>query len=110
MTDSVRKSKRVKVLKHLGNVCMSVVWLALMTSPVVAIIDPSEAASQVIGSEGGAVATKAVIQSTLAAARSKPAMSAATAIVCLACLPAAGVLASPGLCVACGVLIAKTLG
>jgi hypothetical protein len=37
-------------------------------------------------------------------------MTAATAIVCLACVPLAGAAASPGMCIACGILIAKTLG
>jgi len=37
-------------------------------------------------------------------------MIIATAIVCLTCIPVAGALASPGLCIACGILIAKTFG
>lgn len=37
-------------------------------------------------------------------------MAVATTIVCGACVPVAGVCASPGICIACGVLIAKTLG
>lgn len=98
-----------KVLKHLANVCMAVISLSLMTSPVSAV-DPSEAANQVIGSEGGRKATKAAIDSALKLAKSKPAMTTATGIVCLACIPLAGAAASPGMCIACGILIAKTFG
>jgi hypothetical protein len=47
-------------------------------------IDPTEAANQVIGA------------------------SVATGIMCLASIPAADAAASPGLCIACGILIAKT--
>ena len=67
---------------------MSVVWLTLVTSPVVAT---SEAASQVIGSKGSKVAVKGVIDGALKMANSKLAMTAATTVVSLACLPVAGV-------------------
>ncbi len=40
-------------------------------------------------------------------AKSKPIMSTATSIVCLACILAAGAMASPRLCIACGILITK---
>jgi hypothetical protein len=50
------------------------------------------------------------MNSALKAANSKPAMTGATSIVCLACVPLAGAAASPGMCIACGILIAKTLG
>ena len=43
-------------------------------------------------------------------AKSRPAISAATTIVCLASIPAAGAVASPGLCIACGILVAKPFG
>ena len=88
---------------------MAFVSLTLMTSPVSAI-EPVEAANQVIGSEGGRKATKTVIDNILIAGHSKPAMTAATVIVCIACIPLAGAAASPGLCIACGILVAKTLG
>lgn len=38
------------------------------------------------------------------------AIFSATGIVCLACIPVAGAAVSPGMCVACGILIAKTFG
>jgi hypothetical protein len=41
-------------------------------------------------------------------ARSKPAVAAG--ITCITCLPAAGTASSPGLCFACGILIAKVMG
>jgi len=37
-------------------------------------------------------------------------LSIAAGITCIACVPVAGVAASPGMCIACGILIAKTLG
>ena len=99
------KSRRKKILKHLGNVGIAMVSLSLMTLPVSAV-EPNE----ILGSEGGRQATKGAIDAALKMAKSKPAMSAATTIVCLACVPAAGAVASPGMCIACGILIAKTLG
>lgn len=80
-----------------------------MTSPALAA-DPTEMASQVIGSEGGQKAGKEALNTALKMAKSKPAMSSATFIVCLSCLPGAGAVASPALCIACGILIAKTVG
>jgi hypothetical protein len=109
MGDSKRKSNKEKILKHLGNVCMAVISLSLMTSPVSAV-DTSEAANQVIGSEGGKKVTKELIDNALKIAKSKPAMTTATAIVCLACIPTAGAAASTSMCIACGILIAKTFG
>ena len=87
--------------------CLSVFYLTLMTSPMACAVDSSEAASQVVGSEG---ATKAAIHGALKMAKSKPVITAATSIVCLACIPIAGAAASPAMCLACGILIAKTLG
>jgi hypothetical protein len=69
MVDSEPKTKRERILKHLGNVCMAFVSLSLMTS-LVSAVDPSEAANKVIGSEGG---RKAVIDAALKVAKSKPA-------------------------------------
>jgi hypothetical protein len=118
MKGSGTNSKKKKVLKHIGKVGMAIFYLAVMTSPMAfAAIDSSEAAEQVLGSEGAAEAAKAALKagkaamnSALKAANSKPAMTGATVIVCLACVPLAGAAASPGMCIACGILIAKTLG
>ena len=100
-----------RVVYHLGNVGMAFLTLILMTPPSLAV-DPAEAANTVtvLGTEGGKKASKEVLDATLKMAKSKPAMTAATGIVCLACLKAAGIVASPGLCIACGIVIAKTLG
>lgn len=48
------KNKNIKgrVLKHLGNVGMAIITVTLMTPSSLAI-DSTEAASQVIGAEGG---------------------------------------------------------
>lgn len=122
MKGSGTNSKKKKVLKHIGKVGMAIFYLTVMTSPMAfAAIDSSEAVEQVLGSEGAAEAAKAglkaakaagkaAMNSALKAANSKPAMTGATVIVCLACVPLAGAAASPGMCIACGILIAKTLG
>jgi len=51
---------------------------------------------------------KGAMNEALKMARTKPALSIAAGIVCLACLPTAA--ASPALSVACGKLMAKTFG
>ena len=104
-----KQNRKKRILKHLGNVGMAIFLIGLRTSPALAV-DPAEAAGQVIGAEGGAKAAKQALDAALKMAKSTPAMSTATGIVCLACIPAAGVAASPGLCIACGILIAKTFG
>lgn len=102
-----KKDRKRKVLKHLGNVSMAIVSFSLMTSPALsASLNPAETATQVRASEGG----KEALNAALKIARGKPALSVATAITCIACVPVAGAVASPGLCVACGILIAKTFG
>ena len=98
-----------KFLKHLGNVAMAAVSLSLISAPAKAI-EPTQAAEQVLATEGGRAAAKEALNSALAVARSKPAMAVATTIVCGACVPIAGACASPGICIACGILVAKTLG
>ena len=102
-----KRNRKKRILKHLGNVGMAIVSVSLMTSPALAAsLDPAETATQVVASEGG----KEALNAALKIARSKPALSVATAITCIACVPVAGAAASPGLCVACGILIAKTFG
>lgn len=111
MVDSIKKSNKKRILKHLGNVCMAIISLSLITSPVFAAdFSNSEAASQVLGSEGSKKVTKEVIDAALKMAKSKPAMTTATVIVCFSCIPVAGTAASTSLCIACGILIAKTFG
>jgi len=109
MLDLKNKNFKKKILKHLGNVSMAIFSISLITFPVSAM-DSSETASQVIGFESGQKATKEVFDAALKIAKSKPSMTAATSIVCLACIPVAGAAASPGLCIACGILVAKTFG
>ena len=103
------KNYKKRVLNHLGAVAMAIVTSSLMVSRSLAV-DHVEAAGNVIGSEGSQEATKKALDSTLKLARSKPAMFTATSIVCLACIPASSAAVSPGLCIACGILIAKTFG
>lgn len=94
-----------KILKHLGKIGMALASFTLMTPQAISI-DNVEAANQVVASEGG----KEAINAVLKVSKSKPALSIAAGITCLACIPVAGVAASPGLCIACGILIAKVLG
>nr|YP_010516882.1 hypothetical protein ON958_pgp036 [Haslea pseudostrearia]UXN44664.1 hypothetical protein [Haslea pseudostrearia] len=103
MTKSQNRKKRI--LNHLGKVSLAILTVILMTSPSLAVDQ-----AQVLGAEGGSNAAKEALGGALKVAKSKPAMSVATGIVCLACIPAAGAGASPGLCIACGILIAKTFG
>ena len=107
MREKQNRSKRI--LKHLGKISTALITVSLMTSPALGV-DPTEAAGQVIGSEGGRIAAKEAVNGALKFAKSKPAMTTATGIVCLACIPVAGASASAGMCVACGILIAKTFG
>jgi len=101
-------NRKRRVLKHLGDVGMAIVSFSLMISPALATapLDPAETVTQIVASEGA----KEAFNAALKVARTKPALSVATTIACFACVPVAGVAASPGLCVACGILIAKTIG
>ena len=103
------ESYKKRFLKHLGKVGVAIFAANLMVSSSLAI-EPVEAANQVVGSEGSKEAAKRALDGVLKVAKSKPAMTTATGIVCLACLPTAGAAASPGLFIACGILIAKTFG
>ena len=100
-------SRKQNILNHLGKVGMSLLSVGLLLgSSRASAIDSADAAAQAVASEGG----KEALNAALKLARSKPALSVATGITCLACVPVAGAGASPGLCIACGILIAKTLG
>jgi len=108
-----RKTKNVltsKGVKRVGkNVLKSALVITLASVPVVyssnaAEIQPVPVSNSTIG--GG----KEVLNAALKTARQKPALSVAAAITCLACAPAAGLAASPSMCVACGILLAKVLG
>lgn len=96
-------------MNHLGKVGIITVSIAFLlgSSPATAI-DPANAAAQAVASDGG----KEALNAAFKAARSKPALSiaAAAGITCIACVPVAGVVASPDLYIACGILVAKTLG
>lgn len=104
-----KQNRKKRILKHLLNVGGVIISVVVFSSASFAV-DSAEAASQVIGSEGGQKAGKEALNTALKVAKSKPALSAATGIVCLACIPVAGAAASPVLCISCGILIAKTFG
>jgi F0F1-type ATP synthase membrane subunit c/vacuolar-type H+-ATPase subunit K len=98
-----------KALKRLGQIGLGLFSAALVvgsTGNSGIAIDASDAAKEIVGAESG----KQALNQALKVARSKPALTIAAGITCLACMPAAGIVASPSMCVACGILIAKTLG
>ena len=106
-------SRKKKILNHLSKVGISLLSVSLLlgsssasAADVAASASAADVAAQAVNSEGG----KEALNAALKLARSKPAMSIAAGITCIACVPVAGVAASPGMCIACGILIAKTLG
>ncbi len=100
-------SRKKKILNHLSKVGMSVLSVSFLLGPSSALAaDSADLAAKAVGSEGG----KAALNKVLELARSKPALSVAAGITCLACIPVATVAGSPGLCIACGILISQTLG
>ena len=101
--------KRKLFKKHLGRVGLAALSLVFISTPVNAL-EPKELISETLGNDGGQELAKEAFNNALKIAKSKPALSVAAGITCLACVPAAGAAASPGLCIACGILIAKTLG
>lgn len=102
-------SLKKRALNKLGQVGLSLFSAAFVIGSAgapAAAVDPTEAMKDVIGSEGG----KEALNQVLKVAKSKPALSVAAGITCIACVPVAGAAASPGLCIACGILIAKVIG
>lgn len=98
-----------KLLNRVGQVALSLISAAFVVGSAadpVRAVDAAETAQEVISSEAG----KEALNQALKVARSKPALSVAAGITCAACLPFAGAAASPGLCIACGILIAKVIG
>lgn len=108
MTENKKNLLKKRVLKKLGQIGLTVISSSfiLANSTGAVGIEAAEAAKEVVVSEGA----KEVLNQALKIARSTPSMSVATGIVCIACVPAAGMALSPGMCIACGILIAKTLG
>jgi hypothetical protein len=94
-----------KILRYFGKISLAIISASLMVPTAIAV-DPLEASSSVLASEGG----KTALNEALKVARSKPALSGAAAVVCLACIPVAGAAPATSLCIACGILIAKVLG
>lgn len=103
---SISTGKR-KVLKRLAKVSLTIFSTAVLigSSAAGAVDSAADPESAMIAAEGG----KQALNEALKLAKTKPALSIAASITCLACIPAAGASASASLCVACGILIAKTL-
>ena len=76
------KNSKKRFLNHFVNVGMAIITASLIISPSLAV-DPLEVANQAVGYEGGREAAKRALDGALKVAKSKPAMSAATGIVCL---------------------------
>ena len=87
-------------MKHLTKVGIAFVRFTLMT-PMAVGVDPVE----VIAFEGDKEALNLVFK----VAKSKPALSIAAGITCVACIPIVDTATSPGLYITCGILIVKTL-
>jgi len=98
-------SRKKRFLTHLTKVGFSLASVILLSGPASAI-DTAETIAHAAGSEGG----KEAVNAALTISKTKPALSLAAAITCCACIPVAGAGASPAMCIACGILIAKTLG
>jgi hypothetical protein len=115
------ESKRKKVsrfiknhTKKVGVAAITGVWILLTSQPAFGVDPAITPAAAEAGKAAAPAPTPDMIRGAvgeaMSFAKSKPGMSVATAITCLACAPAAGASASPALCVACGILIAKTFG
>jgi len=79
-------SLKKKTLNKLGQIGISLFSAALVIGSAAAV-DAADAAKDVVGSEGG----KEALNQALKVARSKPALSIAAGITCIACMPVAGV-------------------
>lgn len=102
-------SLKKRVLKKVGKISLNLLSAVLIigsTGASAGAVDASEAAKEVLASEGG----KEALNQALKFSRSRPSLAIATTITCMACIPVAGVTASASMCVACGILVAKTLG
>ena len=101
--------KKQRVFKHLSKVGISLVTVGVglfFRAPDAMSTNKVQSASKIIGVEGGTEA----LNLALKVAGSKPSLAIAATITCLACVPVAGVAASPAMCIACGVILSKTLG
>ena len=104
-----KTTKRVASSKITKNVLKSAVAITVATIPMsqqASAVDIEAVPVSKETLEGG----KEALNAALKTARSKPALSIAAGITCLACLPAGAIAASPSMCFACGILIAKVLG
>lgn len=97
-----------KLVRKVGKVARNAVSAAsvLGSATVPAVDRDVDATSEVIASKRG----KEIINQVLKLLKCKPALTAAAAITCAACVPVAGAVARPGLCIACDILIAKVVG
>lgn len=104
-----KKITKQAVYKHLREVGFAFFSLVLTAGSVSAqdILKPT---GDLIGPEATNQGAKEALNAALKATRSKPALTLATVVVCTSCIPVAGIAVSASMCVACGILIAKTIG
>ncbi len=109
-----------KLVKYLGSLTIVFFCANFLLSPAPALaIDLivekggkkalKQPAIAVAGGLVGSHPGKKIISQALTTIRSKSAQVFANAIVCLSCVPVAGVTASPVMCLACALLISKNL-
>ena len=98
--------KQMKKIARIGFKLASIAIVIGSAGASAGAVEAKDAAKDVLATEGG----KEALNQALKVSRSKPALSIAAAVTCLACFPAAGVGASASMCIACGILLAKTLG
>lgn len=101
MKRSIFSKYRTK--KHLKNVALALLSLTLMSGP-------AYSAEDLVGPAVNNEGAKEALNAALKVARGKPALSVAATVVCISCIPVAGATVSASMCVACGILLAKTLG
>ena len=102
------RNRKKQILNHLGKVGMAVITFNLMASSLLAV-DPPEITTHVVGAEGIKQVLKQVLNGALKITKSKLITSAAIFAVCVPCISTLGAVASPGLCIACWILITKTI-
>ena len=104
--DKDKTTIKKQIVNHLGKVGIAIISVALLTPTAAQASDSAQTAKEVLATEGG----KQALNQALKVARSKPALTVASTIVCAACIPVAGASASASMCIACGILIAKVIG
>jgi hypothetical protein len=108
----MKKSKlKRRLLNRLAKSTLAIVSGAfVLSAPTQALaLEPTELV-ETAEAVANTQVSKEIVSSALKVMRSRPALSLATSIVCISCAPVVGTATSASLCIACGILIAKTIG